>query len=303
MKSRSNNFQQPVVYGNGLTSIIYSGLILLVLFIMPGCDKDDDPPASTVEVQLATNATLGNILTDKDGRTLYYFSNDAAGTSTCTGGCEMAWPAFTIDAITADKIGAGLDIADFTTTTNTSGITQLVYKGWPLYYYAPNTGSGNTPEAPGETTGENVGGVWFVAKPDYSIMLANAQLVGLDGKSYLSDYTEGTGKTIYFTDARGITLYAFINDRFDDNNFTQPDFSNNAAWPIYETDEMVVPSALDESLFNTIDVFGRTQLTYKGWPLYYFGQDAMVMGSNKGVSVPTPGVWPVLIKDIAPATP
>ena len=41
-----------------------------------------------------------------------------------------------------------------------------------------------------------------------------------------------------------------------------------------------------------IDVYGKTQLTYKGWPLYYFGQDAN-RGDNKGISFPAPGVWPI----------
>ncbi len=44
--------------------------------------------------------------------------------------------------------------------------------------------------------------------------------------------------------------------------------------------------------FGKIDVYGRTQLTYKGWPLYYFGQDS-VRGDNKGISFPAPGVWPI----------
>jgi len=304
MKSRSNHIQQPVAYSSHFSKIMYLCLSLLVFFILPGCDKDDDaPPPSPVQVKLTANASLGDILTDKDERTLYYFANDASGANTCTGGCEAVWPAFTIDALTADKIGAGLDMANFSTTTTASGKTQLVYRGRPLYYYAPSNGTANVPEAPGETNGENVNGVWFVVKPDYSVMLTNVQLVGLDGKNYTSDYSEGDGKTIYFTDGNGITLYAFINDRFDDNNFTNPDFSNNSFWPIYETDKIVVPSTLDATLFSTIDVFGRTQLTYKGWPLYYFGQDAMVMGANKGVSVPVPGVWPVPVKDIPAATP
>lgn len=308
MKSISNNIKHLIVYSSRQQFIIYAIMAFAVFILASGCKKSNDntpppPPPSPIQVQLATNASLGKILTDKDGRTLYYFANDASGTSTCSGGCEAVWPAFTIDAITADKFGDGLNVADFGTTTNASGKTQLVYKGRPLYYYAPDVSGTNTPEAPGETTGENVGGIWFVAKPDYTIMLTNAQLVGHDGKNYTSDYTEGTGKTLYFTDGNGITLYTFINDKFDKNNFTKPDFSNDAIWPIYQQGDVVAPSSLDASLFNTIDVYGKTQLTYKGWPLYYFGQDAMVMGANKGISFPVPGIWPVPVKDIAPATP
>ncbi|MGI8635373.1 MAG: hypothetical protein ACR2KZ_08215 [Segetibacter sp.] len=42
-------------------------------------------------------------------------------------------------------------------------------------------------------------------------------------------------------------------------------------------------------------------MTYKGWPMYYFGADSMKRGLNKGVSVPAPGVWPAIMKDVAPA--
>jgi predicted lipoprotein with Yx(FWY)xxD motif len=128
-------------------------------------------------------------------------------------------------------------------------------------------------------------------------MLMNDTLLGLDGVTYNGNYEPGTEEVQYFVDAQGRTLYVFVNDFFDQNNFTNEDFSNNSVWPIYEEDPGRVPSTLDTTLFNTIDVFGHQQLTYKGWPLYYFGQDA-VRGDTKGVSVPQPGIWPVTVPDI-----
>jgi len=264
----------------------------------------DPTPETKKEVTLATSTTLGSYLVDKDGRSLYFFSTDAKGQSSCTGGCEAVWPVFNVDNLTADKLGAGLTLSDFGTITTASSKKQLTYKGWPLYYYAPssaNDGYGNvtnTPEAPGKTDGDGIGGVWFIAKPDYSIMIVRSQLVGHDGKNYKSDYTVGDGQTTYFTDAKGLTLYTFKNDNFKKNNFTKEDFSNNAVWPIYETDKIVVPSILDKSKFSVITVFGKSQLVYNGWPLYYFGQDASVRGANKGISFPAPAVWPVPVKDI-----
>lgn len=264
------------------------------------CKKDDKEPVK--EVQLRTDATLGSILIDKDGRTLYFFANDAAGANSCTGGCEVLWPVFNA-ALTADNLGAGLIFSDFTTATSASGKAQLVYKGRPLYYYAPLVSGANTPEAAGEIKGEGVGGIWYVAKPDYSVLLSNAQLVGADGKNYLSNFTEGVGKTVYFTDNKGVTLYIFSKDKQNVNSFTKSDFSNNAVWPIYETDKVVVPSVLYKTLFASIQVFGKKQLTYKGWPLYGFGQDGNVKGVTKGVSFPTPGIWPIGRKDVPTATP
>lgn len=279
------------------------------LFLSCSSDSSDDnntptpPVEAKKEVSLATSATLGSYLSDKDGRSLYFFATDANGQASCTGGCQALWPAFYVDNLNADKLGTGLTFTDFAVITTTSGQKQLTYKGWPLYYYAPTPGSGytgtatNVPESPGQTTGDGIGGVWFIAKPDYSIMLVRNQLTGHDGKNYKSDYTVGDGLTTYFTDAQGLTLYTFKNDNFKKNNFTKEDFSNNAVWPIYETDKIVVPSILDKSKFSVITVFGKSQLVYNGWPLYYFGQDAKVRGANKGISFPSPAVWPVPVKD------
>ena len=274
--------------------------VAATFFVSCSSDSDNDTtPAPEVkkEISLSTSTTLGSYLSDKDGRSLYFFAADANGQASCTGGCEALWPAFVVDNLTADKVGTGLTFTDFATITTASGKKQVTYKGWPLYYYAPSVSGTNTAEAAGKTTGDGVGGVWFIAKPDYSIMLVRSQLVGHDGKNYKSDYTVGEGSTTYFTDAKGLTLYAFKNDNFKKNNFTNADFSNNAIWPIYETDKIVVPSVLDKSKFSVITVFGKSQLVYNGWPLYYFGQDASVRGANKGISYPAPGVWPVVGKD------
>ena len=274
---------------------------LTAILFLAGCSNDKDntsvTPEAKKEIALSTSTTLGSYLSDKDGKSLYFFATDAKGQASCTGGCEAVWPPFYVDNLTAEKLSSGLTLTDFTTITTTSGKKQLTYKGWPLYYYAPSINGTNTPETAGQTTGDGVGGVWFIAKPDYSIMLVRSQLLGHDGKNYKSDYTVGDGLTTYFTDAKGLTLYTFKNDNFKKNNFTKADFSNNAVWPIYETDKIVVPSALDKSKFSVITVFGKSQLVYNGWPLYYFGQDASVRGANKGISFPSPAVWPVPVKD------
>jgi predicted lipoprotein with Yx(FWY)xxD motif len=140
-------------------------------------------------------------------------------------------------------------------------------------------------------------------------MIAKLQLVGADTKSYVVSatnvYTEGVGATVYFTDLVGRTLYSFSKDSASINKYTKADLSNNATWPIYETDKIVVPSILDKTQFGSITSVGRKQLTYKGWPMYYYGPDAdaagLFRGSNKGVSVPKPNIWPVFYKDEAAA--
>ncbi|HSU49558.1 MAG TPA: hypothetical protein VLJ41_03175 [Segetibacter sp.] len=278
-------------------------MTVIGLLSAPSCKKESGPAAVFPKIQLTTSTTLGTYLTDSLNNALYYFSNDFDGKSNCTGGCLNIWPIYYAgDNLTQAQLPSGLEITDFGTITTSTGAKQTTYKTWPLYYYAPAVNGTNVRENPGETKGEGVGGIWFVAKPDYSIMLVNAQLVGNDGKNYKNDYTEGTGKTVYFSDMKGVTLYAFARDSFNINKYTKSDFSNNPTWPLYETDKTVAPSIIDKTLFSSINVFGKKQLTYKGWPMYYFGADSMKRGLNKGISVPTPGsLWPVITKDVVAA--
>ena len=248
-----------------------------------GC-SDDDPAINTGEVSLQSNATLGNFLVDGKGMTLYFFTLDVNGQSNCTGGCLAAWPIYYAEDI---KPGTGVNADDFKTITRADGQKQTTYKNWPLYYYV---GDGKA----GDVTGEAVDDIWFVAKPDYTIMLTDAQLVGHDAKHYLAtNYQEGDGMTQFFVDANGLTLYTFTKDYKDTNKFTAADLSNNNVWPIYNATIGSLPSTLDKSDFGTIQVNGRTQTTYKGWPLYYFGQDTKP-GDTKGVSFPAPGIWHIV---------
>ncbi|MEO9513574.1 MAG: hypothetical protein ABJN84_09930 [Flavobacteriaceae bacterium] len=275
-------------------------LLSITIFILFGCTSDDytnddDPPQNdSIAVQLASDTTFGDILTDSEGFTLYFFSPDSKGDSNCIDGCKTNWPVFYSDELTLDD---GLETSDFATITRSDGDMQTTYKGWPLYYFANDIAAGNI-------NGDGVGGVWYVAKPDYSIMMTQAQLVGRDAggteTNLTSIYGEGDEQTFYMTDAEGNTLYAFINDSNGVNNFTNDDFSNNGVWPIFEEALENIPSILDAADFGSIDVFGSTQLTYKGWPLYYFGQDAQ-RGDNFGVGFPAAGIWPILNPDIETA--
>ena len=71
--------------------LVALGLLMAVSFSCSDDDDNDPTPTPTNDVQLKDNATLGKILTDKNGKTLYFFSRDASGTSACSGGkCDSA---------------------------------------------------------------------------------------------------------------------------------------------------------------------------------------------------------------------
>ncbi len=279
---------------------ILAAIAVILLFVI-SCKKSNTSitPLQT-NIHLDSNGQVGNHIVDKDGRSLYFFANDANGLSNCTGGCLATWPAFLADSATA-TYSDGLTASDFKTIITASGSKQTTYKGWPLYYYAP----GGAPEPAGQTTGEGIGGIWFVAKTNYSIMFANNQLIGGNGINYLSNYSAGDGRSIYLTDGNGNTLYTFAKDSNLINKFTKPDFSNNTLFPIYETTNITTPSTLDKSLLVAINVNGKNQLTYNGWPLYYYGADSLVRGATKGITFPSSqpvgAIWPVATKDKVPA--
>jgi predicted lipoprotein with Yx(FWY)xxD motif len=129
-------------------------------------------PATTASGGAATSAasgaapitvaqsSLGQILTDANGMTVYGFTNDSAGTSTCTGGCAKSWPAVTT---TSDELPAGLDAKVFSVVEGADETYQLKAGKWPLYTFAGD-------KAAGDTNGQGSGGVWFVVAPDGSLI-------------------------------------------------------------------------------------------------------------------------------------
>lgn len=114
-------------------------------------------PADAPEDGIVTSfehPTEGKILTDGRGMTLYIFTKDTAGESVCYDQCAVNWPPL---FATGRLKGSGVDDAKLGTTTRKDGAKQLTYEGKPLYYYFQD-------KAPGDTTGEGVGGVWFMIR-------------------------------------------------------------------------------------------------------------------------------------------
>ncbi|MCH8224793.1 MAG: hypothetical protein IIC97_02880 [Chloroflexi bacterium] len=110
------------------------------------------PIQTNAAVNVGEGETLGPILVDASGRTLYLFTNDEPSVSNCSGGCARSWPPLvTVDDPAA---GDGVDGGLLGTVTREDGSAQVTYNGRPVYYYAND-------EKPGDTNGHDVGGVWF----------------------------------------------------------------------------------------------------------------------------------------------
>jgi len=109
-------------------------------------------------VQIAETPEYGPILVDADCRALYIFTKDVGGESTCVDDCAKAWPPLFVTDETVPPVADELDPSLFSITDHPDG-SVLKIGDWPLYYFAGDTG-------PGETNGQGVGGVWWLVTPE-----------------------------------------------------------------------------------------------------------------------------------------
>jgi predicted lipoprotein with Yx(FWY)xxD motif len=122
----------------------------------PASEAPASAAAGGAVTVMVAESDFGPILVDAEGRTLYMFKPDEAGTPTCYEDCEAAWPPLTV---TGDiTVGEGLDAATFTTVERTDGAMQVKAGTWPLYYFANDA-------APGDVNGQGQGDVWYVVSP------------------------------------------------------------------------------------------------------------------------------------------
>ena len=114
---------------------------------------------SSVMIKTATATIKGKsetILTNVDGKTLYYFTPDTATTAACTGSCISMWPPL-LSSGSGSPTSASTLSGTLSVQTDANG-KQVEYNGHPLYVFSGDT-------AAGQTNGEGLFGKWFVATP------------------------------------------------------------------------------------------------------------------------------------------
>jgi predicted lipoprotein with Yx(FWY)xxD motif len=121
--------------------------------------------AATVGVQ---NSSLGKILDDSKGDTLYLFKKDTSTKSTCTGACASAWPPLRVSG--KPVVGTGANASKLGSSPRSDGKAQVTYNGHPLYTF---TGD----KSPGDTSGQGVnafGARWYAVSPAGNQVTAKA---------------------------------------------------------------------------------------------------------------------------------
>jgi len=109
-----------------------------------------------ITIQVAKDAKLGDILVDGKGMTLYMYTVDEPNKSNCSGGCLDKWPPLL--AVDNPVVGEGVDKSLLGTADLPDGSKIVTYNKMPLYYWVND-------KEPGQTSGQDVGGVWYVVSP------------------------------------------------------------------------------------------------------------------------------------------
>jgi predicted lipoprotein with Yx(FWY)xxD motif len=219
-------------------------VVCLLLVAVPVFGQDEGPTLG-----LGNSEELGDFLIGPNGMTLYLFTPDPLDASVCMNQCLENWPALTVESADAITVAEGIPGEVGTIEREDTGELQVTYNGVPLYYWVRD-------DAPGDTTGHRVGSVWWVVPP---------------ATAYAS-YDDELGSVL--VGPTGMTLYRFDNDEPGVSN-CYDDCATN--WPplTVESADAVVPGVNLLGEFGTTErTDGTLQVTYNGWPLYYFAQDA-----------------------------
>lgn len=220
-------------------------------------------------INVATSSTLGQILADGNGMTLYAFAKDGPDKSNCAGKCLTLWPPL----LTQGHPGAGMgvDASLIGTAVLTDGQTIVTYNHMPLYTWSKDTKAG-------DTTGEGVASVWFVVspagktvEPPATAAVTPTTAAAFQEPTIMVATDPKLGQIL--VDGKGMTLYIYTVDKPNQSNC---DATCLAYWPPLVTQgHPVAGTGVNASLLGTATLAdGWMIVTYNGMPLYYFVKDA-----------------------------
>jgi predicted lipoprotein with Yx(FWY)xxD motif len=249
-------------------------------------------PGGPATVNVGMSASLGSMLVDSKGMTLYIFTQDSPNTSSCYGSCASYWPPLLTNG--APLAGAGVTAGMLGTTKRTDGSMQVTYNGWPLYYFIKD-------KAAGDTTGQNVQGSWFVINPSGNSVTgapaaaatsapAPAATAAPAAAGAMINAGQNSALGFFLVDSKGMSLYVFANDTANASNCSGTCATN---WPpVLTSGAPVAGMGVNAGLLGTLTRSdGSVQVTYNGMPLYGFAGDSAA-GDTKGQGVKN--LWHVI---------
>jgi predicted lipoprotein with Yx(FWY)xxD motif len=264
-------------------------------------------PVPVPIVQVARANGMNPFLVDSRGMTLYILRKDTPGAGStapvlwgCTSGCAANWPAYSPQA-DAQSAGTSTQSASGSSAllagpgvtgvlgvfTRPDDIRQITYNGWPLYHFAGD-------KMPGDVNGDGIGNLWAAAPVNMAPLTFN----GLASPLFSGVPVTGNGTAAsnnpsiviggnptlgdFLVDARYRTLYVFRRD-YPGASHCYDECAAN--WPPYIIQQDIIQQDIIQQAGPTIEAGltglvgvitrpdGTRQVTYNGWPLYYFAGD------------------------------
>ncbi|MBB6730189.1 hypothetical protein [Cohnella zeiphila] len=119
--------------------------------------------------------------------------------------------------------------------------------------------------------------------------LADAGAIPGDKAAELEGSRVNAGKaddgTVYLTDGEGRALYLYTKDMATLDSCQEDCLAN---WPVFSADKLILSDGLNAADFGVhVRPDGTKQVTYQGWPLYYFIKDKAGDRFGEGIG----GVW------------
>jgi predicted lipoprotein with Yx(FWY)xxD motif len=171
-----------------ITFVAGTAAILLASLAIAACGDDSDtgagaPAPKTSSGRAATigvedGGSLGKILVDAHGRTIYLFEKDTGPKSTCFSECAVDWPPVTSEGKPA--AGKGLTASKVGTTQRADGKAQVTYSGHPLYLFEGD-------HSPGDLNGQGLnafGAAWYVLSSTGNEVTGKASASSSGNSSY-----------------------------------------------------------------------------------------------------------------------
>jgi predicted lipoprotein with Yx(FWY)xxD motif len=121
---------------------------IVALCCLAGCTT---PTISAGELGSTRETSVGAVLVDSQGMTVYTYDEDEPGKSNCTGVCAVIWPP-------VEAAQGASPSGQFTLVDRGNSTKQWAYDGMPLYGYFFD-------DKPGDVSGDGADGVWHVIHP------------------------------------------------------------------------------------------------------------------------------------------
>ena len=125
----------------------------LALFLLAAALVTASASAASPRAKVLVRVTsVGGVLADARGHTLYTYAADKGRTPACYGACASLWPPFLTSAKPTTGVGAKLNLLG--TTKRKDGKVQVTYAGHPLYFFSGDAKGG-------QIKGQGYQGSWW----------------------------------------------------------------------------------------------------------------------------------------------